>query len=115
MSVTVMALMAALAAATAIALWHNVAVVNKMGPKTHHGVRASYVLKATGQFVLLLACFDYLHGDPIAWPWLLLTGVVIANAGTALLHGVTRRVCQCPDCPMRRHFLPCQQAHVRVK
>lgn len=107
MSATILTLMAVLATTTAVALWHCVSVVNRMGPKTHHGVRLAYVLKSSGHFTLLLACFDYLHGDPIAWPWLLLTGVAITNMGTALLHAVTRRVCQCPDCPMRRQFLPC--------
>lgn len=105
----VFSLMALLAIATCVALWHTVAVINKMGPRTNNGVRFAYVFKATGYFLLILACFDYLHGDPIAWPWLLLSGIAMANGGVALLHFVTRRTCQCPECPMRRQFLPCKE------
>ena len=100
-------LMLVLASATLVALWHNVTVINRMGPKTHNGVRWAYVLKAAGNFGLILAVFDYMHGDPMAWPWLLLGSVTAMNTGTALLHIATRRICQCPECPMRRQFISC--------
>lgn len=102
---TVNVIMVILAATTLVALWHCVSVINRMSSRTHDGVRWAYILKATGHFVLLLAVFDFLHGDPMAWPWLLLMGVALANGGTAVLHAVTRRMCQCPDCPMRKYEL----------
>lgn len=90
---------------TPVALWHCLCTINQMSRSTHHGVRIAYVLNATGHFMVILAVLDFLHGDPMAWPWLLLAGVATTNIGVALRHAVTRRICWCPECLMRRQVL----------
>lgn len=95
-------LMMLLCVTTGVALWHSLTVINRMSRLTHHGVRLAYILKATGLFMVLLAVLDYMHGNPITWPWLLLTGVTFQTGGSALLHVATRRSCRCPECPIRK-------------
>lgn len=99
---TTIIIMSILVVSSAIALWHTLdGAINRMSARTHHGVRIGYVLKASGQFGMILACIDYLHGDPMAWPWLLLLAATINNAGTGIIHVSTRRACKCSECPIR--------------
>lgn len=98
---TIFFLMCTLSLTTSIALWHTLIVINHMTRRTAEGIRWGYVLRATGLFMLLLAVVDWLVGEPRTWPWLLLSGVVVATAGSALLHIATRRACHCDECPVR--------------
>lgn len=95
-------LMPCIFAATALALWFTLKAIVRMNRKTYFCIRASFVLKATGLFVILLAVIDYIFGAPYTWPWLLLTGVSLTNGGIGLFYLTNRRRCACPDCPVGR-------------
>lgn len=101
-------LMAVLSSVTALALWHCLVAINHMTPRTHHGIRMAHVFKALGLFMLLLAVVDYVFGQPLTWPWLLLSGVTLQTGGSAALHVVTRRLCHCPECPIRSTSTLCE-------
>lgn len=94
-------LMLVVTASAGISLWHCATSINHMSPSTSASVRWPYVLKAGGYFIQILAVLDYLRGDPMAWPWLLLVGITLGNAGSALLHIYAKRDCRCPECPIR--------------
>lgn len=47
-----------IAASSSIVLLHSGSVINRMTCKTHHGIRAAYVLVAAGAFGALMAVFD---------------------------------------------------------
>ncbi|WP_068634893.1 hypothetical protein [Thauera butanivorans] len=85
-----------------VALYFTLCAVTHMGRCTRGRIRWAYIAKAGGQFVLLASVADYLLGDPYAWPWLMLVGVALSNAGTAGIHMLNRRQCKCPECPVRQ-------------
>lgn len=106
MTIIVAVLMAANGAACVVAGYYVLSAINRMGSETREAIKAAYWLKAVGLFTQVCAVADYFHGDPLAWPWLLLAGVAMTNAGTGLLYLVNRRACRCPECPVRRIACP---------
>lgn len=98
----VAALMLLIAATSLVALWHVCCAIARMSPATRGGIRFAFVAKAGGLFILLAAVVDHFFGAPYTWPWLMLVGVALFNAGVALLHVATRRDCRCPECPVRQ-------------
>lgn len=93
------ALMIINAVASLVALWYGLCAINAMSRDTRHSVRWAFVAKASGYFTQVAATVDFFHGEALAWPWLLLVGVILANAGTAALYLVNRRRCGCEHCP----------------
>lgn len=95
-------LMLLVIAASLVSLWFIVGAITRMSPHTRLTIRAAFITKATGLFVILAAGVDHFLGAPYTWPWLMLGGVTLANAGTAMLHLANRRGCRCSECPVRR-------------
>lgn len=86
-----------------VALYYCICAINAMDARTRQVIRWCCIGKGVGLFAQMLAAIDYLvHANPLTWPWLLLTGFVVANASTALLYLSNRRDCACPGCPARR-------------
>ena len=103
MTAIVALLMILIGLSSIVAIWHVVSAIARMSPRTRAGIRYAMVAKATGLATLLAAVTDHFAGAPYTWPWLMLVGVALTNAGTAALHVVSRRDCHCPECPMRSH------------
>lgn len=97
----VISLMLWLTVVTSAVLWHTLLILKRMDPATHHGIRVGFWLRGVGLFLLLLSVGDYLFGEPLTWPWLLLFAASLSITGSALLHYSTRRVCKCEECPIR--------------
>lgn len=96
------ALMALIGALSLVACWFVCLGIVAMCPTTPGRLKAAFVAKASGHFIVFLSALDYWHGEPLGWPWVLLTGVALYSGGAALLHLVNRRDCKCPECPVRR-------------
>lgn len=94
-----------------IAMWHVVGGIARMSPNTRHAIRAAFVAKATGLATIVAAVLDHFLGAPYTWPWLMLGGVTLTNAGTAALHVFNRRDCLCPECPVRRIVVLTDRPH----
>lgn len=88
-----------------VAIWYVVGAIARMSPRTRLAIRAGYIAKATGLATILAAVIDHFAGAPYTWPWLMLGGVALANAGGAAIHVFNARDCHCPECPVRRVFL----------
>lgn len=69
-----------------VAMWFCLCALSRMSPYSSEVIRWAYILKGMGLFIQFLATIDFLYGTPMAWPWLLLTGVLTANAGTGVLY-----------------------------
>lgn len=95
-------LMILIIATSLVAIWYGVGAIARMRPDTRLSIRIAFIAKTTGLAAIVAAVVDYYLGDPFAWPWLMLGGVALANAGTAGIYIVNRRSCRCPECPVRR-------------
>ena len=104
-------LMILIIATSLVALWFIVGAIAHMSPRTRLAIRAAFVAKATGLFIIFAAALDHFLGAPYTWPWLMLGGITLANAGTAVLHLANRRGCRCPECPVRRIVTLTDGAH----
>lgn len=88
-----------------VAIWHVCAALARMSPSTRFTIRAGYISKAGGLAIIFAAVIDHFFGAPYTWPWLMLAGVALSNAGSAAIHIANRRDCRCPECPVRRIYL----------
>lgn len=95
-------LMLLIGATSLVAIWYGVSAIARMSPCTRFSIRMAFVAKATGLATVFAAVLDYFFGDPYAWPWLMLAGLALSNAGTAGIYMVNQRCCRCPECPTRR-------------
>ena len=98
----VSALMILIGVTSLVAIWFCVSAIARMSPCTRFSIRISFVAKATGLATVFAAALDFFFGDPYVWPWLMLFGVALSNAGTAGIYMSNRRCCRCPECPVRR-------------
>lgn len=89
------------AVACLVAVYYAICAINTMSRRTPLPVWLAFIGQGLGWFVQFLAAIDYLHGAALAWPWFLLAGLVLANAGTGALYLANRRECRCPGCPAR--------------
>ena len=62
-----------------------------MGKLTNKIIKWSIITKTTGIFIQILASVDYFVNGGYAWPWLLITGVVITNLGGTIMFKACRR------------------------
>lgn len=85
-----------------LAGYYACCAINRMGRDTDPWVRWSYVAKAGGAACQVAGGFDFIAGTSIAWPWLLLAGVVAWNGGVTGIFFAGRRRCDCQDCAMRK-------------
>lgn len=102
-------LMLLIVTASLTALAHGVCIIARMSRATRFSIRLSFVAQTTGLAATCAAVLDYIAGDPFTWPWLMLLGVSLTNAGTAGLYVFNRRACACPGCPSRPrvvHYRP---------
>lgn len=88
-----------------VAGWYVVGTIVRMSPSTRLAIRAGYIAKAWGLAFLFAAFLDHFLGAPYTWPWLMLGGVALVNAGGVVIHVSNRRDCHCPECPVRRIYL----------
>jgi len=95
-------LMLLILATTLVALYYALCAIVRMSPGTRASIRFGFIAKAGGLGVVVAAVADFFLGDPYAWPWLMLAGVALSNAGTACIYMANRRHCRCPECPVRR-------------
>lgn len=90
----------------AVCAYYGIAAINAMGPATRLWIRYGFIGKTSGYAAIVLADIDYLHGQALAWPWLLLIGLIFAAGGTAVIYLANHRACYCPLCPGRRRKAP---------
>lgn len=88
-----------------VAGWYVVSTIVRMSPRTRLPIRAGYIAKAGGLAFLFASVLDHFFGAPYTWPWLMLAGVTLSNAGAVAIHVFNARDCHCPECPVRRIFL----------
>lgn len=101
----VLTLMLLIGITSLVALWFVVYAIASMSRRTRFTIRAGHIAKATGLATILGAVLDHFVGAPYTWPWLMLGGVALTNAGAAVIHIANRRDCRCPECPVRRIYL----------
>lgn len=99
-------LVVANAAACSVSTFYAICAINAMSRKTKLSLWLAFIGQGLGWFCQLLAAIDFFHGDALGWPWFLLTGVLLANGGTAGIYLANRRECACAGCPARRVLPP---------
>ena len=96
-----------------IGAFYAACAIETMSRRTKLSIWLAFIAQGVGWFCQFLAAIDYFHGDALGWPWFLLAGVLLANAGTACVFLANRRDCSCPGCPARQALCDGAESAVR--